>query len=597
MLIGSSVGARVSTILRTSLVARSTPNTLYKAKREPVCAINARLQSVWYSTADGTNDPATPTLRQTLTKALLQNKPQEVWTLFRRITHSLEWHMLTEDEICRTVRVFNNQFIFEHTTDALMRANIIVKLCQEREVKTATTAFYNECIRLNVYMNKRDMACEIKENMDAGVYGVDVKPDIYTYTSIFSDVNATTSEDLAQLVELYDEMLSRGIQPTELVKKPLIKLARQVGEHRLLKALLESPDTEKLTTLHGTTAARMLSNRAQAHIAQYDIDTAKAQLEELLIYHIPKDTRPIPFSPGYASGSSDIKIPLRFTRTREAFFIYTRSLYESIMRIYLIRRRANDARELLDDMRRTIYLPPTRMAYNWFIRFHAKRKNIQKLHEIHDMMLQDGVMPDEYAYTKFITSCMYHPNAQRLQKLVDTAARRSILDAPEKADSGHVLSTRLDEPDEGVQRSGLPDVPRHIMELANIHNIVYHPQACTRFYKSMFLEHEADIDDLRSEKCQPNAHIINAVMCAYTMLEKPVLVLREFQRFVRHQHRLSPHQAPSDLMKSIVPVAHIFKMALDAARVINNQWMVRKILAQMDVWEVRLPNPVTKEAL
>ncbi|KAJ1751662.1 hypothetical protein LPJ58_005076 [Coemansia sp. RSA 1591] len=262
------------------------------------------------------------------------------------------------------------------------------------------------------------------------------------------------------------------------------------------------------------------------------------------------------------------------------------------MRIYIIRRRANDAHELLDDMRRTIYLPPTRMAYNWFIRFHAKRKNIQKLHEMHDMMLQDGVMPDEYAYTKFITSCMYHPNPSRLQKLVDTATRRAYFGAK---DEEHEPNVGLDEP-EGVQSSGLPDVPRHITELANIHNIVYHPQACTRFYKSMFLEHEADIDDLRSEKCQPNAHIINSVMCAYTMLEKPVLVLREFQRFVRYQHRLSPHQRPPDLMKSIIPVAHIFKMALDAARVINNQWMARKILAQMDVWGVRLPNPISKEA-
>ncbi|KAJ2425139.1 hypothetical protein GGF47_002635 [Coemansia sp. RSA 2524] len=506
--------------------------------------------------------------------------------------HSPEWHRLTEDEITHIIRVFNNQFIFEHTEDALNRASIIIKLCNDREVKVATAAFYNECIRTNVYMNKRDAAYKIKEDMDAGVYGVDVRSDIYTYTSIFSDTNAKTSEDLARLVEFYDEMLSRGIEPTELAKKPLIKLARNVGEHRLLKALLESPETEKLTTLHAATAARMLSNRAQAFIAEYDVDSAKSQLEQLLMYHIPKDTRAVPFSPGYSVGSADIKIPLDFTRTREAFFIYTRSLYESIMRIYIIRRRANDAHELLDDMRRTIYLPPTRMAYNWFIRFHAKRKNIQKLHEMHDMMLQDGVMPDEYAYTKFITSCMYHPNPSRLQKLVDTATRRAYFGAK---DEEHEPTVGLDEP-EGVQSSGLPDVPRHITELANIHNIVYHPQACTRFYKSMFLEHEADIDDLRSEKCQPNAHIINSVMCAYTMLEKPVLVLREFQRFVRYQHRLSPHQRPPDLMKSIIPVAHIFKMALDAARVINNQWMARKILAQMDVWGVRLPNPISKEA-
>ncbi|KAJ2501244.1 hypothetical protein GGH96_002049 [Coemansia sp. RSA 1972] len=544
-------------------------------------------QSSQYSTTDA---PTTPTLRQTLSKALLQNKAQQVWTLFRRITHSAEWHKLTEDELTHIIRVFNNQFIFEHTEDALSRAHIIIKLCDEREVKVATAAFYNECIRTNVYMNRRETAYEIKDNMDAGLYGPDIKSDICTYTSIFSDTNATTSEDLAQLVGLYDEMLSRGIEPTELVKKPLIKLARQVGEHRLLKALLESPNTKKLTKLHSATAARMLSNRAQAFIAQYDIDGAKSQLEQLLMYHIPKDSRPIPFSPGYASGSSDIKVPLDFTQSREAFFIYTRSLYESIMRIYIIRRRANDARELLDDMRRTIYLPPTRMAYNWFIRFHAKRKNIQKLHELHDMMLQDGIMPDEYAHTKFITACMYHPNASRLQKLVDTAERRAFLDS--KDDEEHVPSTR----DEDGQTSGLPDVPRHITELANIHNIVYHPQACTRFYKSMFLEHEVDIDDLRSEKCQPNAHIINSVMCAYTMLEKPVLVLREFQRFVRHQHRRSPHQRPPDLMKSIVPVAHIFKMALGAARTINNEWMARKILAQMDMWEIRLPNPISKEA-
>ncbi|KAJ1744896.1 hypothetical protein LPJ58_006447, partial [Coemansia sp. RSA 1591] len=214
--------------------------------------------------------------------------------------HSPEWHRLTEDEITHIIRVFNNQFIFEHTEDALNRASIIIKLCNDREVKVATTAFYNECIRMNVYMNKRDAAYKIKEDMDAGVYGVDVRSDIYTYTSIFSDTNAKTSEDLAQLVEFYDEMLSRGIEPTELAKKPLIKLARNVGEHRLLKALLESPEAEKLTTLHAATAARMLSNRAQAFIAEYDVDGAKSQLEQLLMYHIPKDTRAVPFSPGYS---------------------------------------------------------------------------------------------------------------------------------------------------------------------------------------------------------------------------------------------------------------------------------------------------------
>ncbi|KAJ2302573.1 hypothetical protein IWW55_003354 [Coemansia sp. RSA 2706] len=530
--------------------------------------------------------------QQRLRKALTERNLNGIWDSIQQIA-SNESGLITEPDVCQVLRTFNNQFMFEYSTVALERTQFVINFYRQRKLPITGSAFYNECIRLNIYQNNRATAYKIKEDMDAGVLG-DFKADIHTYVAIFNDVHASTREDLALLTTYYDEMLGRGIQPTDLVQKPLIRLARKIGEIPLVRALLESPGTAKLTDIHSTTAARLLSNKAQAYIAQYDLVGARTQLEELLLYHIPKDTRLLPSTQGYATGSSDIRIPYEFTRTRDAFFIYVRSLYESIIRVYIIRHRIREAHELLDDMRRTIYLPPSRMAYNWFIRYHAKRKNIHRLHEIHDMMLQDGVAPDEYAYTKFITACMYQPRPRRLRKLVDKAINDGKLpktlgasfepaDGPDPA---------IDEAqDESAPRpSGLPEIPKHIAELTSVHDLVFHPEDCVRFYQSMFLEFDGRIKNSRDEQCLPNAHIINAVMCAYTMLERPSLVLREFIRYAYHQSRLYPHQPPPDIKANIVPVAHMFKMALDASDATDNQEQSQRIHTQMVRWGVRLPN-------
>ncbi|KAJ2347043.1 hypothetical protein GGF43_004848, partial [Coemansia sp. RSA 2618] len=496
--------------------------------------------------------------------------------------------MISELDVSRVLRIFNCQFVFERNAEALARGHRIAELIRERDIKLTSPTVLNECIWLNINSKKHDAAYMMKDEMDAGAFGDGIVPDRHTYMAILNDVHASTLEDLTRLIGFYDEMMSRGIESDELLRKPLIRLARKLGEHRLLGVLLGPSDNENSTEVHDPlVAARMLCNKGQAYIAQYDIKGAVAQLEKLLQYRLPKDTQRLPETIGHVSGTEDISIPLELTRTRETFFIYIRSLYESIIRIYIIRRRSLRAHELFDEMRRTIYLPPSRMAYNWFIRFHSKRKHIQKLHELHDMMLQDGVTPDEYAYTKFITACMFRPSPQRVETLINKAARQGKIrvgldTTKEQPTRKSTVTAGIDEPEEpALQGAGLPNVPRQSAELASIHDMVYHPLACTRFYQSMFLEYDGNINDSRDENCLPNIHITNAIMDAYTMLDKPSLVLREFIRFVYHRCRLYPNQRPPDVINSITSAAHIFRMALNAAEKTKSRTMPQKILAQM----------------
>ncbi|KAJ2846828.1 hypothetical protein IWW36_004162, partial [Coemansia brasiliensis] len=370
----------------------------------------------------------TARLRQYLLWSTLERQPETVWKLFVKLAEAPEWSEITDRDIVRVLRVFNNQFAFEHDMVALERVEYIINLCLERKLAINAVTFYNEWIRLHVSRKNYHEAYRIKQNILSGAYGPEIKPDIYTYAALFNDPFATTSQDMARLIRDYEEMLDQGIEPNELQVKPLIRLAIKAGEFKLLEELLDSASIRPMKGIHSNTEARLLSTKARGYIALFDLDGAKQQIEKLLLCHISQKSMPLPWSPGYESGTDEIKVPLEHTQTREAFFIYVRSLYESIIRIHIIRRMIDEAYELMEEMRRTIYLPPTRMSYNWFIRYHSKRKQISKLHEVQDMMLQDGVAPDEYAYTKFINACMFQPKPRLLQKLIITAFSQHSLE-------------------------------------------------------------------------------------------------------------------------------------------------------------------------
>ncbi|KAJ2795368.1 hypothetical protein H4R20_005907 [Coemansia guatemalensis] len=539
--------------------------------------------------------PGTP--RYALYEAISNLDSDDVWGRFNDMVQGNHWHRVTEYDVCRVLQIFNHQYAYEHNQEALTRGDAVVGICDRHGMIFKTSFAYNECIRLYVYKRRRDLALKIKENMDEGVYGSGARTDIYTYRSLLNDPHASNLEDLTQLIGLYDEMLIRGIESTELVKKPLLKVARKVGELRLVEALLDTP-LEDRQRYFSTTAARLLSNKAQAYIALHKLSPATAQLHKLLLYQIPKDIRPIPSIHLQEEATTSIVVPLEYSRTREAFFIYLRSLYESIIRIRIIRRNPRHAQELLEDMRRNCYLPPTRMAYSWFIRFHSKRKNISKLREIYDMMLQDGVTPDEHAYTKLITACMFSPKRRLLTTLVTKeGARRGqikLKSSKSSADAEQQVSTNINTDDLGTRppprHSGLPEISLDEAMLKGVAKLIFYPRECIRFFEDMFLEHGVAVNNIRETSVVPNIHITNAVMRAYQMLEKPVLVLREYFRYRFHQNRLYPQQQPPEVVCNQSIIAHVFRMALEAAEATRDRKTAARINTHMLNWGVELRN-------
>ncbi|KAJ2082499.1 hypothetical protein H4R24_001525 [Coemansia sp. RSA 988] len=537
--------------------------------------------------------PGTP--RYALYEAITRLDPDDVWGRFNDMIQGNHWHRVTEYDVCRVLQLFNHQYAYEHNQEALTRGDAVVGICDRHGMSFKTSFAYNECIRLYVYKGRRDMALKIKERMDEGVYGSDAQADIYTYRSLLNDPHARNLEDLTQLIGLYDEMLNRGIESTELVKKPLLKAACKIGELRLVEALLDTP-LEDRQRYFSTTAARLLSSKAQAYIALHKLSPATAQLHKLLLYQIPRDIRPIPSIHLQEEETTSTVVPLEYSRTREAFFIYLRSLYESIIRIRIIRRNPRHAQELLEDMRRNCYLPPTRMAYNWFIRFHSKRKNISKLREIYDMMLQDGVTPDEHAYTKLITACMFSPKRRLLTTLVakESARREQIKLKRSKPgpDAEQQVSTNINADDFDTRppprHSGLPEIPLDEAMLKGVSKLIFYPRDCIRFFEDMFLEQGVAANNIRETSIVPNLHITNAVMRAYQMLEKPVLVLREYFRYRFHQNRLYPQQHPPEVVNNQSTSAHVFRMALEAAEATRDRRTIARINMHMLNWGVEL---------
>ncbi|KAJ2159873.1 hypothetical protein GGF46_002712 [Coemansia sp. RSA 552] len=522
-----------------------------------------------------------------LDKAIYDLDLDAIWTTFTQIAESKEWGSMTDNDIARAMRVFNNRFAFDYEDGAaLNRAEGIVDICRARGRRFTTTFPLNECIRTNIGTGNRAAAYAIKQDMDAGTYGPEARTDALTYTAIFNDPHATGEDDLVRLVELYDEMRERQIDPNSLAEKPLIRISRRSREFLLLEQLLKGEQDREPLHVRSPVAARIICNSAQGYIAMGDLRTATALLHRLLMYPIPRKTLPSKAADEIYRNTASPHIPYELSGTREGFFVYLRSLYESLMRAYLKRRNWPRAHGLLDDMRRTIHLPPTRMAYDWFIRYHAKRKNIQKLHDIHDMMLQDGVVPDEKAYTKFITSCMFAPK----QHLLNTLAARSKRDKAQAGTSElephHSSSPAAsDKP----PRSGLPEIPTRQAELEHMKNLVFHPSDCISFFQDMLLDYGVRIDDIRDPRFVPNVNITNSVMRAYLALEKPVSAQREFFRYTHHQRRLYPQQQPPELAVKRKTMLHVCLMALEAASLTRDRKIQKRIHTQMLLWGLRIP--------
>ncbi|KAJ2778574.1 hypothetical protein H4R18_004518 [Coemansia javaensis] len=541
---------------------------------------------------DGSPEEA-DTLRDALHRAIRGFNPEAVWGRFNEIAQGRAGARIVEQDVCRVLQTFNNQYMYERGPEPLSRAGAVLGMCERRGLQFTTAFFYNECIRHYVAKRERGAALAIKRRMDAGEYGPGATTDIFTYAALLSDPHAEGPEDLARMAALYDEMIGRGIAPNELVQKPLLRAARRAGEHRLVKGLLEARGLADAPPMLSTTAARLAGNKAQSYIALDKLNPAIEQLRGLLMRQIPRDTRPVPGA--HDTAARELNIPLEYSRTREAFFIYLRSLYESIIRVNLARRNTRHAHEMLEDMRRNCYLPPTKGICYRFVRYHAKRKNIQRLREIHDMMLQDGVPLDEYVYTKLITACMFSPKPRLLRTLAARAGNGSAESPPPDpplappsttrpavAVSTHVAATGEEEPD-------MHRLPSARGAAEGVDALVYHPRDCIRFFEDMLLDYNVDPKNIRDEGYLPNVHITNSVMRAYLALEKPVLALREFFRYRFHQNQRYPRRPPPDVVAKPKAIAHVFRMALDAARATGDARIAQRVHKCILLWEVALP--------
>ncbi|KAJ2339069.1 hypothetical protein GGH91_004612, partial [Coemansia sp. RSA 2671] len=106
----------------------------------------------------------------------------------------------------------------------------------------------------------------------------------------------------------------------------------------------------------------------------------------------------------------------------------------------------------------------------------------------------------------------------------------------------------------------------------------------------MFLDHGAKLGDTRSRKLSPNVQIINAVMRAYMALEKPSLVLREFNRYCANQRYLYSSTNPPDASSNQRhTLSLVFKMALQAAAMLGDRKSSQRIYNDMLEWGLQPP--------
>ncbi|KAJ2548597.1 hypothetical protein EV175_004768, partial [Coemansia sp. RSA 1933] len=475
--------------------------------------------------------------------------PDRVWDAFNDIANSGEWDQLAENEITQAIRVYNNQFSFERSSQALDRVKSIFSICSQRQFVFENTWSYNEMIRFHISEGRRDLAYKVKDRMESGQFGPNVVVDVHTYAPFFNDPYISSRKDIGQLVDLYDEMIFKRIKPDPRIEKALILHARKSGETQLLSKLLESTSTDGIPHRLGSLAARVISARTKAYTSMHKPRLAREELMKLLSYQIPKDTRPIPASYMKSSEPGQVNIPLSHSLTRDAFFIYLRSAYESLIRIRLVRRNPHVARELLDDMRRISYVPPSVAIYEQFIRYHAKRKDIHQLRGIYEMMQQDGVKVTEHFYTKFITSCMFKPKRRLLAFLTSKAIKISqeaadklkgientcidSTDGDSGADKAYIDNTDEDNGDDleetdAQDGQNYSEVVLDAKAQEELSRLAFHPNECIRFFEDMLDDYGVDVSVIQDRGYIPNVQITNSVMRAYIQLERYKLALREF---------------------------------------------------------------------
>ncbi|KAJ1671572.1 hypothetical protein GGF38_000702, partial [Coemansia sp. RSA 25] len=526
------------------------------------------------------------TQRYLMYKAIHRMDPNGVWLGFNGILKNKEWHKVTEYDIIRVLQTFNKQYAYDPSPEVLNRLKSVVEVTERQGLRLKTIWSYNELIRLHLAEGRRDLAYWMKQNIESGTYGPDVKLNVHTYAALFSDPSIDGLPDLIRLTNLYDEMLHRDIVPNTQVQKALIAAARKTSEYHLLTALLESTSLKDVAHTHSTLAARFAGTRGQAYIKLRKLSPALAEIQTLLSYQVIKDNRPIPNRQRAEDGPlGNIRIPFELGDTRQAFFTYLRSSYESLIRMHLIRRKGKFAWKLLDDLRRNCYLPPTLMLYTCFVRYYSKRKDIQRLREIYELMLQDGVSPNEHVYTKLITACMFTPGDRLLSVLAKRVADKHAAQLDDR-------DADVDEPRGRAApgASGLPAIPRDVLATEDVSSLVYYPSECVAFFEDMFLDHGVNLGDIRSRKLCPNVQTTNAVMRAYMALEKPALVLREFNRYCFNQRYLYPSNNPPDASsQQRHTLSLVFKMALEAAAMLGDRKVSQRIYTDMLEWGLQHP--------
>ncbi|KAJ2249846.1 hypothetical protein GGI13_004159 [Coemansia sp. RSA 455] len=530
---------------------------------------------------------ANDTQRYLMYKAIHRSDPNGVWLGFNGILNNKEWHKVTEYDIIRVLQIFNRQYAYERNPETLNRLKTVVEVTERHGLRLKTIWAYNELIRLHLAEGRRDLAYWIKQNIESNVYGPDVKINVHTYAALFSDPSIDGLPDLIRLTNLYDEMLRRNIAPNTQVQKSLISAARRTGEHHLLKALLDSTNLESVPHSYSTLAARFAGARGQGYIGLRKLNPPLAEILRLLSYPVIKDNRPIPECRTEDGSQGNIKIPFELSNTRQAFFIYLRSAYELQIHMHIIRREGKFAWKLLDDLRRNCYLPPTLMLYTWFVRYYSKRKDIRRLREIYELMMQDGVSPNEHVYTKLITACMFTPGDRLLGVLAKRVADKH---ASQMGDSDVDMKAN-GPPNEVVpQESGLPAIPKDVIATEDVNSLAYFPSECIAFFEDMFLDHGVKTSDIHSRKLCPNVQITNAVMRAYMALEKPAMALREFNRYCFNQRYLYPSNNPPDASsQQRYTLSLICKMALEAAAMLGDRKSSQRIYTDMLEWGIQPP--------
>ncbi|KAJ1668872.1 hypothetical protein EV178_000136 [Coemansia sp. RSA 1646] len=457
-------------------------------------------------------------------------------------------------------------------------------------------------IRLNIAEGRRELAYKLKSSMESGEYGPGVVVNIHTYASFFNDPYISSRKEIAQLIDLYDEMTRRNIKPDTRIQKALILFARKSGETQLLTTLLDSTSTDDIPHNFSSLAARVISARTKAFISINKPGLAHDELMKLVSYQIPKDTRHIPPEHVSSSDSGQVQIPLAYSRTRDAFFVYLRSAYEALIQLRLRRRNPHVARDLLEDMRRISYLPPTLAIYEQFVRYHAKRKGIRQLRELYEMMQQDGVKVTEHFYTKIITACMFTPKQRLLDHLKSKAVKISQDAQKEKSTYQYLGAATLLDIDGSEIGPGLnpkePAAPDG-MELSEIalderaeeelDRLIFYPNECILFFDDMLADYGVSPGAIHDKGYIPNINITNSVMRAYIRLERYALALREFVRYCYHQKQLYPMSRPLDVERNPRTIAFVFRMALGAAQMRKDAKHAQKIYTTMREWGVKIP--------